>query len=55
MPFEMDTLWVIVPLDPNEGDIYNDILNKDAQRSIIENIYHIMGHIEDYINTTTYV
>jgi hypothetical protein len=52
MSFEIDTLRVITPLDPNEGDIYNEPMNEDAQSSIIENIYKIMGHREDYINPT---
>jgi hypothetical protein len=30
MLFNMDTLHVIVALDPNEGDIYNDIVNEDV-------------------------
>jgi hypothetical protein len=30
MSFETDTLHVIVPLDPNEGDIYNELVNEDA-------------------------
>jgi hypothetical protein len=52
MSFEIDTLHVIVPLDPNEGNIYNDPMNEDAQSSIIENIYNITGHKEDYVNPT---
>jgi hypothetical protein len=31
MSFETDTLHVIAPLDPNEGDRYNDPMNEDAQ------------------------
>jgi hypothetical protein len=53
MSFEIDTLHVIMPLDPNEGDIYNNIMNEDAHSSIIENIYNIIGHGEDYINATS--
>jgi len=30
MPFETITFLVIAPLDPNEGDIYNDIVNEDV-------------------------
>jgi hypothetical protein len=52
MSFETDTLRIIAPLDPNEGDIYNDPVNEDAQSSIIENIYNITGHMEDYVNPT---
>jgi hypothetical protein len=51
MYFEMDTLCD-VPLDLNEGDRYNEPVNEDAQSSIIENIYQITGHREDYINPT---
>jgi hypothetical protein len=39
MSFETKTLWVIVPLYPNEGNIYNELINLDAYSSIIENIY----------------
>jgi hypothetical protein len=41
---------VIVSLDPNEGDMYNEPVNENTQRSIIENIYQITWHGEDYIN-----
>jgi hypothetical protein len=44
MSFETDTLHVITPLDPNEGDRYNEPVDEDAWRSIIENIYKITGH-----------
>jgi hypothetical protein len=54
MPFETDTLCVVVPLDPYEGDRYNDPVDEDAQSSVIENIYKITRHREDYINPTTY-
>jgi hypothetical protein len=41
MSFEIDTLCVIAPLDPNEGDIYNELINEDAQSLIIrEYIQH---------------
>jgi hypothetical protein len=30
MSFEIDTLHIIVPLYPNEGDIYNEPMNEDA-------------------------
>jgi hypothetical protein len=52
MSFGTDTLCVVSPLDPYEGDIYNDPLDEDAHRSTIENIYKITGHREDYINPT---
>jgi hypothetical protein len=48
--FEMDTLCMITPLDPNEGDMYSDLVDEDAQNSIIESIYKIIGQKEDYIN-----
>ena len=44
---------MFLPLDPNEGDNYNERVNVDAYRSVIENIYHITGHREDYINPST--
>jgi hypothetical protein len=31
MSFEIDTLCIIAPLDPNEGDRYNEPVNEDAQ------------------------
>jgi hypothetical protein len=40
------------PLDPYEGDHYNELVDEDAQSSSIENIYKVMGHREDYINPT---
>jgi hypothetical protein len=39
MSFETNPLWVIVPLYPNEGNIYNELINEDSHSSIIENIY----------------
>jgi hypothetical protein len=48
--FETDTLCVVVPLDPYEGDCYNETIYEDAQRSGIENILKVMGSREDYIN-----
>ena len=39
MSLETDTLRVVLPLDPNEGDNYNERVNVDAYRSVIENIY----------------
>jgi hypothetical protein len=44
MSFETDTLCVIAPLDPNEGDRYNEPINEDGQSFVIENIYQIIGH-----------
>jgi len=52
MSIEIDTLCFIVPLEMNEGDMYNELVNKDAHSSIIENIYPIIGCREDYINPT---
>jgi hypothetical protein len=49
MSFEIDTLCIIAPLDPNEGDIYNEHVNEDAKSSIIENIYNITGCREYYV------
>ena len=36
---ETDTLHVVLPLDLNEGDNYNERVNVDAYRSVIENLY----------------
>jgi hypothetical protein len=44
MSFETDTLCMVTPLDPYEGDIYNEPVDEDAQSSAIENIYKITGH-----------
>jgi hypothetical protein len=52
--YEIDTLCVIAPLYPNEGDRYNEDMNGDVQRSIIEIIYQIIGHREDCINAMIY-
>jgi hypothetical protein len=35
MSFEIDTLHVIASLDPNKEDNYNEIMNEDAQSSIV--------------------
>jgi hypothetical protein len=53
MSFETDTLRMVTPLDPYEGDIYNEPVDEDAWSSTIENIYKITGYREDYINPTT--
>jgi hypothetical protein len=50
MFFETNTLRVVTPLDPYEGDWYNEPVDEDACSSIIENIYKITGRREDYIN-----
>ena len=50
--FDTDTLHVITPLGPNEGDRYNELVDEDAWSSIIENIYKITRCKEYYINPT---
>jgi hypothetical protein len=50
MSFETDTLCMVAPLDPYEGDMYNEPMSEDAQSSVIEYIYKITGHREDCIN-----
>jgi hypothetical protein len=40
-------------LDPNEGDKYNELVVEDAQISIMENAYKILGCKEYYVNPTT--
>jgi hypothetical protein len=47
MSFEIDTLCVVTPLDPYEGDRYNEPVDEDVWRSVIENIYKITDHRED--------
>ena len=53
MSIEMDTLHVVAPLDPYEGDRYNELVDEDEQSFLIENIYKITGCKEYYINPTT--
>jgi hypothetical protein len=53
MSFETDTMHMVVPLDPYEGNRYNEPMDEDAWSLVIENIYKIMGCREDYINPTT--
>jgi hypothetical protein len=54
MSFETDSLGIITPLYPNEGNKYNKLVDEDAQSSIIENIYKITWCREDYINPIVY-
>jgi hypothetical protein len=53
MSFETYTLHVVAPLEPYEGDQYNELVDEDAWSLVIQNIYKIAGHKEDYINPTT--
>jgi hypothetical protein len=41
MSFEIDTMCVVMPLDPYEGDQYNEVVEEDASGSVIENIFKI--------------
>jgi hypothetical protein len=52
MSFETDTLCVVAPLDPYEGDHYNELVDEDVWSLRVENIYKVTGHREDYINPT---
>jgi hypothetical protein len=52
MSFEIDTLHMVAPLDPYEGNQYNEPVDEDAHSSVIENIYKITRCKEDYINPT---
>lgn len=52
MSFETDILRMITPLDPDEGDIYNELVDEGARSFVIENIYKIPGRREDNINPT---
>jgi hypothetical protein len=52
MSFETKTLLMIAPLDPNEGEMYNEPTDEDAWNSIIMNIYKITGCREYYANPT---
>jgi hypothetical protein len=49
MSFETDTLCMVAPLDPYEGDRYNKPMDEDAWSLVIENIYKINRCREDYI------
>jgi len=52
MSFETDTLRMTTPLDPNEGDIYNEKVDGYVWSSVIENIYNITMCGEYYVNPT---
>jgi hypothetical protein len=52
MSFEFDTVRVVAPIYPYEGDHCNELVNEDAQSLRVENIYKVMGCKEDYINPT---
>jgi hypothetical protein len=54
MSFETDTLHMVAPLDPYEGDQYNDPMDEDVQSYVVENIYKITQYREYHINPTTY-
>jgi hypothetical protein len=41
MSFETSTMCMITPLDPSEGNRYNDPMDEDAWSYVIENIYKI--------------
>jgi len=53
MLFEIDTFHLVTPLDPYEGDIYNEPMDEYAQSPTIENVYKITRCMEDYTNPTT--
>jgi hypothetical protein len=53
MSYETDTLRMVATLYPYEADWYNEPLDEEVKILIIENIYKIIGHKEDYINPTT--
>jgi len=52
MSFETNTLCVVASLDPYGGDIYNEVIDEDAQSLGIKNIYKVIGRMEDCINPT---
>jgi hypothetical protein len=45
---------MITPIDPNELDTYNELMEEDARSSSIEKIYKITGRMKNYINPTAY-
>ena len=47
--FETKDLRVVSPLDHIEGQWFTNPINDDAQSSILENIYNITVHKDDYI------
>jgi hypothetical protein len=53
MLVETDTLHMVSPLDPNEGDRYNEPVDEYVHIFVTENVYKIIGCKEDDINTTT--
>jgi hypothetical protein len=53
MSFKTDTLHLVMPLDPYEGDHYNDPIDEDAQARELKIFTRSHGHREDYINPTT--
>jgi hypothetical protein len=52
MKFEGDGLWVIAPLDPDEGHRYKEPISEEDHTYEIENIYKLTARQHDYINPT---
>lgn len=51
--FEKKVLWVIVMLDPIEGVHYTEPIHDYEEEDILDQIYKITAHDEDWINPTT--
>ena len=52
MTFEGKDLWVIVPLDPSQGERYTETV-KDEDQDVLDHIYNITAKEEDYVDPTT--
>ena len=50
MLFESDTMWLIAPLDPREGERYIKLVKEELDTKEIENLYNITARREDYVN-----
>lgn len=53
MKFVRKALWVIVPLDPNEGACYNEPVRDYEEEDDLDQIYTITACDEDWINPIT--
>jgi hypothetical protein len=52
MTFERDGLWVIVPLDLDEGPRYTEPIKEEDHTYKLENIYKLTARQQYYINPT---
>jgi hypothetical protein len=54
MSFEAETLCMVAPIDPHEGDRCNEPVDEYVKHFSIEKIYNTSRHGEDYISPTAY-